>query len=254
MVKRLSPLAGWFRSTEWADATCPSCQIGYLRADNAVEQESTASLDAHNHEAWEPEWISGYFTCALRCQRVQCREIAVALGVWQVREEWDDRGPFHVSYYRLEMTTPPLPILRTPEKCPARVREAVAGAARVVWVDPSAAASRLRVAIELLLDSRRIPRSTTAGGERTSLRLHARIDRLRKTNPAVADLLEAVKWIGNQGSHEDSLETTDVLDGAELLEHALALLYDPTPTQIQRRARQINKAKRVRGRRNAPER
>lgn len=176
------------------------------------------------------------------------------MGLWDVREHYEDWGPVYDNYYRLQMTVPPLPIMQTPERCPELVKDAVANAARVIWVDPSAAANRLRIAIEQLLDAKRIPRSTRVGVKLAPLKLHGRIERLRATHPSVAELLEAVKWIGNQGSHEDSLGVADVLEGAQLFEHALAQMYDTAPAEIRRRAMQINKAKKVRSSRGLSKR
>lgn len=248
MIERVLPLAEWFKHSEWPDALCPACEIGALRADTAAEHEGTASSNARTHEEWDPEWISGLFTCVLRCQRSTCQEIVAAMGRWKVREEYEAYGPpEYEKFYLLEMTTPPLPIIRIPASCPSPVRESVHRAARVVWVDPGAAASRLRVAIELLLDAKGIPRRTraTSGGSLSQLTLHSRIGRLAPSLENVGELLEAVKWIGNQGSHEDSLSVADVLTGAELLEHALSLLYDTQPADLRRRAAKINRDKRV---------
>ncbi|GAA3482233.1 hypothetical protein GCM10018966_067650 [Streptomyces yanii] len=69
----------------------------------------------------------------------------------------------------------------------------------------------------------------------------ARIFACTAGHPEEADLLEAVKWIGNDASHEDSLSVADVLDGVELLEHALRLLYDTRPVVLKERATRINK-------------
>ena len=45
----------------------------------------------------------------------------------------------------------------------------------------------------------------------------------------------------NQGSHETGLTATDVLDGADLLSHALKILYDRSEEEMQRRIRAVNK-------------
>src|SRR5215207_8995970 len=50
---------------------------------------------------------------------------------------------------------------------------------------------------------------------------HIQIDLQRdKSQAEAAQLLEAVKWIGNDGSHEDTLDASDVLKGIQLLVHA----------------------------------
>ena len=59
------------------------------------------------------------------------------------------------------------------------------------------------------------------------------------------ELLEAVKWIGNQGTHEDSLTVADVLKSAAFLHRALELLYETRvdDSDILDRAKRINEAR-----------
>lgn len=73
--------------------------------------------------------------------------------------------------------------------------------------------------------------------------LHRRIDLLRPAQPSVADHLEAVKWIGNEGTHSRGLTTKDLLDGAEILEQAIALLYDRSAEEVAKRAKAIVRKK-----------
>lgn len=72
---------------------------------------------------------------------------------------------------------------------------------------------------------------------------HCRIEEYVKRNPIVGNHLLAVKHVGNAGSHEDRLTAVDVIETAEILAHALRLLYDNTFTIIERRTAQINKRK-----------
>ncbi|CAB4957324.1 unannotated protein [freshwater metagenome] len=52
----------------------------------------------------------------------------------------------------------------------------------------------------------------------------------------------AVKCIGNEGSHADALISRDVLAGADVLGHALRLLYDTSAEELQRLIRWTNEA------------
>lgn len=245
-IGELARFGDWFVANDWPDANCPACGVGHLRADPAVEVEATSSREARGHEAWEAEWVHGLFTCILRCQRGQCGELVVATGDWRVREyiggDWESLEWEH--QYRLRTTLPAVPIIPSARLCPDPVQAALAKASQVIWVDPSGAGNRLRVAVELSLDAKKIPRMTS-GPKRTRLSTHARIDLLRLKNPDAASLLEAVKWVGNQGSHEDSLTIADVLGAAKILDVALGLLFDPHTEQVRRLARDIIKAKRI---------
>jgi hypothetical protein len=52
-----------------------------------------------------------------------------------------------------------------------------------------------------------------------------------------------VKWIGNSGSHESGLSAEDMLEGAQIPEHALRLIYDPTEADLKRRITLVNRRK-----------
>lgn len=247
MVHDLDALADWFAVEDWPGALCPACGSGTLTVFEPVIHETAASQSARKHDAWDPEWVSGYFTAELRCARSQCREVAIAAGEMRVRCE---PGPMDLDYvqeFRLRFTAPALPIVEVPQGCPEDVASRVAEAGVVIWADPSAAANRLRLTIEQILDQQGVPKyPDTPKGKDVPLKTHNRIDLFRRDNPGVAAILEAVKWIGNQGSHEDVLTQRDVLEGARLLEHALRALYDTSADEIARRVRTINEAKGVR--------
>lgn len=72
--------------------------------------------------------------------------------------------------------------------------------------------------------------------------LHNRIVSYKTAKPehaGAADLVLAVKWIGNVGSHDHSLRIFDVLDGVEILDHTLEQIYDSTRDEIKRKAADI---------------
>lgn len=172
--------------------------------------------------------------------------MAVAVGDWRVTDISGYTGQAYQSNYRLRSCVPALPIVKAPSGCPEPVKEALSQAAQVIWMDPGAAGNRLRFAIERVLDDRKVARTTASNGKRSRLSLHARIDRLRAKDKAAAEVLEAVKWIGNQASHEDSVTIDGALEAARILEHALVLMYDRSPDEIRRRVQKINKERRLR--------
>lgn len=156
--------------------------------------------------------------------------------------------------------------MKIPDRCPNEVRERIEEAARLIWADPASAANRLRSAIEELLTAQKVPRTRLVakkggaqGRSRRRLTAHDRIELLKVKEPGAADLLEAVKWIGNSGSHESGMRVGDVLDGVALMEHALHELYDNRGKELAKMAKKINarkgplplKSNKVPGKRNA---
>ncbi len=166
----------------------------------------------------------------------------IIVGDYAVDVDFDDDGrSFEVDVYRLRFAAPPLKIVASPVGTPDTVIKAIDGATAVIWTDPSAAANRLRVAIEELLTAHRIRRFRNVRGKRIRLNTHDRIQEFGQYKTRPAETLEAVKWIGNQGSHEAALTATNVLEGAELLGFALRELYDKTEKQMERKVRTVNK-------------
>jgi hypothetical protein len=92
-------------------------------------------------------------------------------------------------------------------------------------LDPTAAASRLREAIEAVLTHRGISTHTAKGHK---LSLHKRIELFRELDDGgwaeQADYIEAAKWLGNEGTHQ-TLGREDALDAFAMLEKVLDDLY-----------------------------
>lgn len=246
VAQDLRLLDDWVQESSWPHTDCPVCGAGSLTPDSIVSVEAAASSRHHDHEAWEPEWIHGTFHGVLRCSVGRCNEPVSIAGDYKVDMVMAPGGGWYGEYeafYRLRYALPALPLLAPPDKTPETVRRAVEAASALLWIDPGAAGNRLRFAIEELLTAQRVRRSIMKDGKRIRLTTHRRIELLRQRKEAASDALMAVKWIGNEGSHADALTATDVIDGAELLGHALRLLYDDSAKQMERRIRKINKAK-----------
>ncbi|MER5555986.1 DUF4145 domain-containing protein [Streptomyces sp. NPDC002793] len=228
---------------DWPHIPCPTCMRGALLPDpdSFVVEESVTSKSLHAHEAWDPEWIQGHFQCVLICRRATCDRVRV-IGEMSVGYS----GRYDVQYEQdlsPTMFFPALPLLQSRDLCPPAVSERVDAASKILWLDPSAAANRIRAAVEALLDDQKTIREKTNGaGKAIRLSLDNRIATFKTALPQhadAADLLLAVKWIGNVGSHEDVLRISDVLEGVEFLDHALSLIYDKNRDDVKKRASEV---------------
>lgn len=203
---------------------------------------SRASDDVRDDPRWEPEWISGFFHGVLYCGRNACREKVVVTGDYFV--DSNDYGE-PTGFLRLCFAIPALPLATPPKGTPASVLERIDDASRVVWADPASAANGLRRAVEALLDEQKVNKTKlTKAGKRVPQSTHERIIAFKTKQPTAAASLEAVKWVGNQGSHGSStLTATDCIESAEFLDHALRVLYDTSDAELVRRAAAVNKRK-----------
>jgi hypothetical protein len=262
-INDLRKLAEEFSEISWPDMPCPACNLGGLeiKSDKPIidEQLHLSRWEQDEHPDWEPDWIRGYFHGVLRCAREACKEVVVVSGKYRVDvvdggpHEW--QGDQYGDYFRVMYFIPALPLVRANEKFPESVLKLIDAGSAVLWTDPGSAANRVRSAIEELLTLQRVPKSfVDKKGKRQRISLHGRIEQFAKVKPKYADaaeVLKAVKYIGNDGSHGDGLEVGDVLDGVELLNHALELIYDTSAADLKRKAAQINKRKGVPRKRTA---
>ncbi|MEO9249124.1 DUF4145 domain-containing protein [Citricoccus nitrophenolicus] len=247
----LSDLAKPIESRQpWPRPACPNCQTGYIRFSSPTEDEGLESASARNHDAFEPEWISGTFVVRGQCENPECQQAVHGTGDYRVDysqkprrdDEYEYQDISYSSYYTVTHLHPPMLIMPIPKSAPDQVREGVLRASRVLFADPGLAATALRATVERFLTSQGISATRPNGQFRNA---HERIGKWRDADldrPLVADLFFAVKWLGNAGTHEDSdLTTIEVLDGARVLDEAFHRLF--TGPDIDAHAHSINAVK-----------
>jgi hypothetical protein len=232
----------------WPRPRCPQCGLGHIRFDDPAQAES--NISAREHPAFDPEWIRGTFSVRGECENPECRQTVQGTGDYHVdyarksapQEPFYERGIPYSAYYRIAHVHPPLLLMPIPESAPEGVREGVLRASRVLFADAGLAATALRAAVERLLTAEGVAATSTAGKFRNA---HTRIQEWRDADPSrvpVAELLFAVKWLGNAGTHEDSDVTfVEVLNGASVLDEAFHRLY--TGPDMDAQAQTINTAR-----------
>ena len=131
--------------------------------------------------------------------------------------------------------------------CPADILKCIAEASELLSINPNAAANRIRVAIEHLLTHQKIARSRiNKKHKRDRLTLHKRIELFGEKNAPASDLLLAVKWISNDGSHESGLSQIDFIKGVQLFDYALKTIFDKDNIELKKLAKKVNSQKGVR--------
>jgi len=226
---------------------CSRCQKSTLALDSKpLVKEPKWSRDAREHSAWELEWIIERFVSTMICSNLDCGEIYFVSGYrthCYTQISWDD-AEHEISHWP-EAITPGVSLFRIPDECPKLVKKELKRAFKLYWPDEEACANRLRVAVEELLTHQKIPKTVTIKGKRSILYLHSRIDKFRVKNKEAADLLMAIKWLGNNSSHasRDKLNRKEVLEGFELIEHVIELLYVKKSQKLKSLAKKITARK-----------
>jgi uncharacterized protein DUF4145 len=243
-------LGEWFPENQFPSILCGVCQDAYLALEKVSTIEHTASIEARASEDWDPEWISGLHISKMKCGNPKCKSIATTTGEYKMVFDVviDEEGRPQQTYskeLKINYVTPSSPlILKLKEHdYPVAVTQLIEEASSIALVSPGAAANRIRTAIDELLNVQKVIKLRTTKKGRERISTHERIKIFNIKNTAVSDILLAVKWIGNSGTHGDSITLTEILDGAELFAHALDRLYNKKHITLANKAKKINARK-----------
>jgi hypothetical protein len=194
----LHQLPGWL---------CPLCEKGHLRLmkDTLAMNDTAESRRARGNPGWEHDWVEKRFSALLRCDHASCREVAAVAGTTSVTESSEEidgveQQVFVDGFNVVAIQPAPLPFPLGPN-IPSYVCAAIRTAAALYWMDREAAANKLRQSVEVLPTEQGIRRTTIFKRQKRELRLHNRIVEYQAKRPDAAELLLAVKWLGNEGSH-----------------------------------------------------
>ncbi len=215
---------------------CPTCKSGTLDIPNKesiLKNETATSLEMNSYGGY---YYSDYiFSMHLKCNN--CPETIAVTGLRNEENYPSDEETglkFRVtpiSFY------PPLKIIEIPDSCPTSIKKVLNESFGLYWLDISSCANKIRIATEVLLNELKVHDSK--GGKKLSL--HKRLEEFKKTNPDTSELLLAIKWIGNAGSHFSDLNSNDVLDAYELFEFAIEKLYNDREKKLIQLSKEINK-------------
>jgi len=217
----------WLNKNLDGNFQCPHCKKGYLKLGEYKEVQTVKSKK-EDEEIRKAEMGPSsniqyyYFWANLKCNK--CPEIVLCGG-----ESWDsiyfegnEDEPSQLERLSPKIFMPLLEIIKVPQDTPDKLKEEINKSFELFWINQSSCANSIRKVLELFMDEEKIPREgINRYGKVYHLDLHKRLEQYKKVD---TKLLLAVKYIGNAGSHS---ETTNnyVLDGYELLEYVLDLIF-----------------------------
>lgn len=222
---------------------CPYCYAGILKLDknNFLRHTTQKSSILYSISSY-PADLRYIFSGLLQCST--CKEIVSFSGTGEVLHDplYEDGQHIRdfVDHFTPKSYFPELPIFKIPDKCPENVKTEIKRSFKDYWSDALSCAVSLRRSIEFLLTHYRI-RKTQERDKSKPKPLGSRIKLFEKKHPEVANLLSAIRWIGNQGTHENTISKRDVYLAYEILELALNKLFDKSENEIKKKASEINK-------------
>lgn len=225
---------------------CPRCGGGHLRLipESLSKCWTGDTQEASSHEFFDAEWVELRFVAMLKCDNSKCQEPSVVSGTGRVEEWPSEDGMFYKELFTPSHISPSPKLIAMPLNTPKPVVEELEQAFIASWSDFSSAGNRIRVAVERLMDSLKIPKTTVnKNNKRTALSLHSRIEKIKDKYPNTHELLLAIKWLGNAGSHSTVLTHEAVFDALDIFEVVLNELYSTHTSTIKTLAKQVNSRK-----------
>lgn len=197
---------------------CPHCRRGNVILDRGSlkKYEPPYSAALTGTEGWHPLVETVRFSCSLVCDVGSCGEIVNVHGNIDQMDHVSDEGV--VDFYPVLRPTsmfPAPPLAAIPDGMPMGLVRELRTCFQLFWVDLGSCANRLRIFVERLLDHYELP----AG------RLNARIEAFKAKDPEHAETFDALRHVGNVGSHEGDVRHEVILDAFEILQDGLAELF-----------------------------
>ncbi|MER8592396.1 DUF4145 domain-containing protein [Mesorhizobium sp. M1182] len=181
-------------------------------------------------KAVEIDWVSlpdivSNFSLFLRCGIEKCGTVVSVHGDRQLTERNSYGRDEDRFFYLLtpKGMYPAPPLATVPDATPNPLKREFATAFALFWIDLGACANRLRIIVEKILDHQRVPAARD---------LATRIASFKKSEPEHADTFDALRYVGNIGSHEGKASREAVLDCFELLQDAIAELFGQRKTKL----------------------
>jgi hypothetical protein len=232
------------RAPNWR---CPRCNGGHLRlvSESLHKAFSGDTKEASSHEAFDADWVVNRFTALVKCDNNACQETAAVAGRGRVVEvpNWEAQEIDYEDRFFPSYVNPSPPIIQIPSRCPDTIVDELKLAAVALWGDPTAAASHLRAAVELLLDAQKVPKTAKGKTGRVRLSLHDRIVQFEKARAVQGQALRAAKWLGNAGVHAQQIQRKGVFDMFDIIEKVLDDIYAPDGKNLAKLIAAVNKAK-----------
>lgn len=225
-------------TTHWL---CPRCLSGYLHSKKALindRETADSRMNRNKIHNFPLEKLDCRFSGFLICNNSSCKESVATVGNIEVQsvsyyEKDNTPAEKYIDIYHPKFFEPTIQFFSIPEKCPQNATILIKRAFSNYWSDAPASVNNIRKALEVIMDDKGI----------NSGRLHNRIMEFKRQEPEIGELLLALKWIGNTGSHSDNVKKKDVLKTFQVLHFSLIKIYDETETEINSFITQINSNK-----------
>lgn len=240
--------------SEITEYKCPHCQKGYLLLDKkyffekqyeSSIKESIFKINDEGDYDSDEMFYSGTIAGQLKCNHSGCSEITSFIGETRFfTNYYDDENGREIEVLEkvifFKHFIPSIHIIELKSEYPKELQKILLESFSLYFSSYSACVNTLRILLEKLCELHGIKSTTTNGGYK---KLDDKLKEL-KFDAKVKDLLKAIKWIGNDGSHSLEVIKKDDLDLTyRFTKKVLDEIY-PSPTddeELNILAKEINK-------------
>jgi len=209
------------KEVEATKLQCPHCNNGKLRLNKAdlirKQYQSNINFMEENYEnnssLFEKSIVAGILTCS----NLDCKEYVSFMGEIFVKEVEIEDEVYDVDTIDMYNLYPMVHLIPIHIEYPKEIQELLVESFELYLKHPSSCVNKLRILVEKILDDLAVPEEKTAG-----LRIN---NHLQPINPKVADYLTALKWVGNEGSHDTVIKQSDLPEIYSILHKVLDLIY-----------------------------
>lgn len=228
---------------KWPCPNCNNAALSFVKEKLFYDETAESKEMQKTEEYWDFEWITYNVTGVFVCNNCKNQTMFTGTGTVHHYQSYDPiNNEYDEGYYKIYeplFFQPTLNLFIIPEKCPEMVKNEIMSSFRLFWFDLSSCANKIRVALEILMDSQKVKKTNVVSGKKKRIILHNRILHFKKKNNEVASYLEAIKWIGNSGSHIGALQRVDLLEAYQLLEFSLQKLFNNKENEIKKITKEI---------------
>lgn len=210
---------------------CPRCSSGFLKIKKDM---------LHHAYSWEMRHLDldenhitdriGRFSCLFECNRANCGEVVAVAGDYfsEPFEYQNEDGDWDQDFQQVlapRSMVPAPPVIDIPVQTPDEVRDAIESAFDLTWLDQNAAATRLRLSVELAIKDAGVPWKRDLGKT---------IDAFSEKYPKqTAGALHALRYVGNTATHHGKLKWTTLLEAFQIYEYWLRNFYGKEKEDIE---------------------
>lgn len=239
-----------FTKDGWPDYKCPSCG-SHLQKGEVKSLECAETMRDKSHPEFSHEWVVEFFRADLTCTHPNCREPIFVTGTAEIMEFHDqDEGSWNSSFatiYKPEYFVPHLKFFDLPPNTPEKVRNCVNASFNLFFISSGSALNEIRNALEFLMDELKVPRfeKDEATGVVTRWDLDKRVGKMPNQDGMNLKMhVQAIKNLGNWGSHAVDTNRTDVLEAYKVLHYVLDEMYLKRGEVVRELAKRIKEDKR----------